>query len=76
MVGFFVEVKDLKITLNGKELTLPNGITIAELISQKQLKPETVIVEHNSELVKKETWAGIVLKENDRLEILRFVGGG
>jgi len=66
----------MKIILNGKEDFLPEGITLAELISLKGLSPGTVIVEYNYEVVKAEAWADIILKDNDRLEILRFVGGG
>jgi len=66
----------MKIILNGKENFLPEGITVAELISLKGLNPGTIVVEYNYEVVKAETWADIVLKDNDRIEILRFVGGG
>lgn len=66
----------MKITLNGREEALSEGTTVAGLIAMKGLNPDTVIVEYNYEVVKKEAWSGIVLKENDRLEILRFVGGG
>ena len=66
----------MTIILNGKEESIGAGMTVAELIVVKGLDPATVIVEYNYELVPQETWAGIVLKENDRLEILRFVGGG
>jgi len=66
----------LKITLNGKEEIVREGTTVAGLIDLKGLNPDTVIVEYNHDLAGKETWAGLVLKENDRLEILRFVGGG
>lgn len=66
----------MKITLNGKDEVLKEGTTVAELIDLKGLDPGAVIVEHNYDLAKKEVWAGIVLKENDRLEILRLVGGG
>lgn len=66
----------MKIALNGKEEILKEGTTVGELIALKGLNPDTVIVEYNYDLVEKENWAGIVLKENDRLEVLRFVGGG
>ncbi|OPY58902.1 MAG: Sulfur carrier protein ThiS [Pelotomaculum sp. PtaU1.Bin035] len=66
----------MRITLNGKETGLPEGVTVAGLIALKKLNPKTVIVEYNHELVKEETWADIVIKENDKLEVLRFVGGG
>jgi len=66
----------LTVVLNGKPEEFPSGMTIAELVTQKGLNPEIVIIEYNYELVDREAWAGTVLKENDRLEILRFVGGG
>ncbi|MFZ5634060.1 MAG: sulfur carrier protein ThiS [Bacillota bacterium] len=66
----------MKIILNGKEEIIPAGTTVERLVSARGLIPDHIIVEYNCDLVKKETWPGIVLKENDRLEILRFVGGG
>lgn len=66
----------LVIFVNGKAAELPAGLTIAGLVGQRGLNPDTVIIEYNYQLVEKETWSGIVLKENDRLEVLRFVGGG
>jgi len=67
---------NVKIVINGKEEIIEQDATIAGLIAQKALNPATIIVEYNYDLIKKETWRDIVLKEDDRLEILRFVGGG
>lgn len=64
------------VLLNGRESDLPEGMTVADLIAQKNLRPGTLLVELNGELVKQDAWPDIVLKEEDRLEILRFVGGG
>jgi len=66
----------MKIILNGREEFLEGVTTISGLIALKKLNPNAVIVEHNYNLVKKENWNDMVIKENDRLEILRFVGGG
>ena len=66
----------MKIIVNGREEILEGVTTIAGLIALKELNPNAVIVEHNYNLVKKENWSDRVIKENDRLEILRFVGGG
>lgn len=66
----------MKIILNGREEIIPPGTTLEGLISLRGLIPDNIIVEYNRALVKKETWPGIVLKENDRLEIIKFVGGG
>ena len=84
MVGFFicafaidvVPEANMKIIVNGREEILEEVTTIAGLIALKELNPNAVIVEHNYNLVKKENWSDMVIKENDRLEILRFVGGG
>lgn len=66
----------MNITLNGKTVTLSDGQTIAELVKQKGLNHDSIIIEHNGELVQKDKWPETVLKEADNLEILRFVGGG
>ena len=66
----------MKIIVNGKEEILKGTTTIAGLIALKELNPNAVIVEQNYSLVKKENWGDMIIKENDRLEILRFVGGG
>jgi sulfur carrier protein len=82
MVGFFILRKyasgggALKIILNGKDEIIEDDATIASLVLLKGLNPNTVIVEYNYDLIRREDWHDIALKENDRLEILKFVGGG
>ena len=66
----------MKLFLNGKAVEMHDDLTIAGLLKVKGLNPEIVIIEHNLELIKRENWADVLLKENDRLEILSFVGGG
>jgi len=66
----------LKIFYNGRELIVEDGSTIAGLLGRRGLNPDTVIVEYNYRLVKKEEWSSITLQENDNIEVLRFVGGG
>lgn len=66
----------MRIILNGKDEIIEDGATLARLVALKGMKPETIIVEHNLDIVRKEDWSNIVIKEDDRLEILRFVGGG
>ncbi|MBM4272650.1 MAG: sulfur carrier protein ThiS [Deltaproteobacteria bacterium] len=66
----------MKIFVNGKDEVAEDGTTVADLIAVKGFNPKTIIIEYNYELVPSESWNGILLKEDDRLEILRFVGGG
>lgn len=51
-------------------------MNIAEFILVKGLNPETIIVEYNGSLVKRQEWIHLILQGNDCLEILKFVGGG
>ncbi len=46
------------------------------LIPEHGFNPEALIVEVNSELIKKENWSKTVIREGDTLELLNFVGGG
>ena len=66
----------MQITLNGKKLEVEQGTKLLELLEQKGLEPERVVIEYNYDILKKENWESTVLKENDNLEVLRFVGGG
>ncbi len=66
----------MDIQLNGQTTPVSAGITIGDLIREKDLDPATVVVEHNLTIVSTAEVDRIALKQNDALEILRFVGGG
>lgn len=62
--------------VNGREVDVPEGVTVAMYVAQNGLTPDRIIVEHNAEIIKREIWDEVVLKPADKLEILTFVGGG
>lgn len=66
----------MDIQLNGQPTPVAPETTIGDLIRGKGLDPATVVVEHNLTITAAADWDRIALKENDALEILRFVGGG
>ncbi|MFW6279303.1 MAG: sulfur carrier protein ThiS [Bacillota bacterium] len=66
----------MQITVNGKQEKLVKEISINEFLEKKDQDPKTVVVEYNGKIVKREKWSEILLQENDKLEILKFVGGG
>ncbi|MGD9309889.1 MAG: sulfur carrier protein ThiS [Desulfosarcina sp.] len=66
----------MQIQLNGKRTPVANDTTIGDLIREKSLDPTTVVVEHNLTVIATDDWDHVRLKENDTLEVLRFVGGG
>ena len=66
----------MQITINDQPRDVDDGVTIAELLAQLEMKPQYVAVERNLELVPRGRHAECVLQPNDRLEIVTLVGGG
>lgn len=66
----------MQIKLNGALLAVAEGSTLAELIAQRQLPDQRIVVELNGQVVKRAAWAQTKLDPEDVLEILSFVGGG
>ena len=66
----------MEITFNGKPRTLPQRISIQELLDQLHLDCRQVVVEHNRNIVTRQRLAEILLNHGDTLEVIHFVGGG
>ncbi len=66
----------MHLRINGEDLLFVSLISVAELIAQRKLRSETVVVEYNGVILHRDKWGATLLKENDTLEILSFVGGG
>lgn len=64
------------VVINGNEIEAAPGMTIADLLAEREIKPETVVVERNGGIVPGADFASISLDDGDHLEVLRFVGGG
>ncbi len=66
----------VKICLNGATEAWEQETTLLTLLQSKGVNPDTVVVVLNSEVADRANLAKIVLKENDKVDVLRFVGGG
>lgn len=64
------------IVVNGKETDIPSGMSLLEFLDARGMSPDTLVVERNQEIVPGSAFGETRLVEGDRLEILRFVGGG
>jgi len=62
--------------INGDEKSFADSLSLAELIEQLGMKSDRVAVELNREIVSRSQWPETTLKDDDRLEIVHFVGGG
>ena len=66
----------MKIFVNGDEKEFRAGISLAELITQLDLPAPRIAIELNREVVRRSDWGSTILKDDDRIEIVHFVGGG
>ena len=69
----------MKLLLNGNLRDFPAldaQPTIAELVQALELAEDRVAVEHNGNIVPRGIWQSTRLAENDKLEVVHFVGGG
>ncbi len=64
------------IKVNGKIKEYENSITIESLILQEGYKKDIVVVEVNEKIIKKNEYGTYMLEDGDKVEILKFVGGG
>ena len=65
-----------KIQLNGKIITIRSNVTIYELLKKYKLNNKKVAIEHNGIIIPKSNYKKKYLKNNDRLEVVHFIGGG
>jgi len=66
----------MRVTINGKEETLDDGLTVAGLLRQLDVEPMRVAIEINKDLTPRSTFDTTVIQAGDKLEIVTFVGGG
>jgi len=66
----------MKITCNGETKNIASGTTPVTLIQDLDLNPDTVVVECDGRIVKRDEYDTLVLTEGNVIELVRFVGGG
>ena len=62
--------------LNGKTIDLKEDISVEQLLKDYDLNPQKVVVEVNMEILDDEVYSTYLLKNEDTVEVIIFVGGG
>jgi thiamine biosynthesis protein ThiS len=65
----------MKVTVNGKQREI-DVETVSALLVHLQLDARTVVVELNGGVLKSRDLETARLSEGDKIEVVRFVGGG
>ena len=66
----------MKLTVNGAEKIVPEGLTLAQLVRELGLEKNPIAVELNRKVVPRDRHGETRLAGGDRLEIVTLVGGG
>jgi len=66
----------LRVYVNGEPRELNQPLTLAELVAELDLPPARIAIELNRTVVRRNDWSATTLNDEDRIEIVHFVGGG
>ena len=65
-----------KLQLNGKKISIKSNISVFDLLVKYKLTNKKIAVEHNGKIIPKTNYKKKKLKNNDKIEIVHFIGGG
>ena len=67
----------MNLVVNGKKTNITDGLTVSQLLVRENVKmPNMVSVEINGQILKRTEFEETILKDNDKVEFLYFMGGG
>ena len=66
----------MEILLNGEKREIDSGLTLAKLLESLEIRTGSVAVEHNEKVIPRRDLEHCALNAGDKVEIVRFVGGG
>ncbi|MGZ6372846.1 MAG: sulfur carrier protein ThiS [Candidatus Limnocylindria bacterium] len=66
----------IALQVNGKRVELEGPTLLTDYLARLGADPRAVAVEHNGEIVERASYTALVLRDGDRVEIVRMVGGG
>jgi len=65
-----------KIQLNGKKLVIKSNYSLFDLLKKYKLADKKVAIEYNGTIIPRVNYKKKNLKDNDKIEIVHFIGGG
>ena len=65
-----------KIQLNGKKITIQSRSSIYDLLKKYKLLTKKIAIEYNGLIIPKQNYKKKKIKNDDKIEIVHFIGGG
>ena len=66
----------ISLQVNGKQVELEAPTALLAYLKQLGVDPRAVAVELNGEIIERARFDQVMLRQGDRLEVVRMVGGG
>ena len=66
----------MEVVVNGESKQVPSPLNIEDLLRHLELQGDRIAVELNRQIVRRDQWQATPVRDQDRLEIVQFVGGG
>ncbi len=66
----------MNIKVNGRDHTFDDPINLTQLIEKIEVKQSLFVIELNKDIIHKDKYDNVYLKEDDKVEVVSFVGGG
>ena len=70
------KIKKIKIKLNGKFKFVKDNTNLSDLLKTLKIPLKKVAIELNNEIIDKKKLNKQILRNNDKIEIVHFIGGG
>tara|TARA_B100000029_G_scaffold472281_1_gene512644 strand:+ start:604 stop:822 length:219 start_codon:yes stop_codon:yes gene_type:complete len=71
-----IKKNKIKIKLNGKKIVIKAGSSLKDLILNLNIPLNKTAIELNEIIIDKKKIKNIILKKDDKIEIVHFIGGG
>ena len=66
----------MKLEINGEVRVIPLSVTVLEVLVSLGVNLESVAVELNRHILRREDWRRTPIRDSDQVEIVRFGSGG
>jgi sulfur carrier protein len=69
-------MRTMTIEINGKKREIPIVSNVRELLLFLEISESRLAIEINRKIIHRNEWDTTPVEDNDRVEIVRFIGGG
>ena len=66
----------MTLIINGETKEFSDNSTLQNIITNLQIEDKVMAAAVNMTIVKKDDWNNLIPKDDDKIELLQFVGGG